>query len=71
MEYHTRFSNPKTFQRNVIQRKNKILSHTTLPADFDDTVSKVVTPSVVLPGTESTSIQKETQEMTTIRMVGT
>ncbi len=31
----------------------------------------VVTPSVVLPGTESTSIQKETHEMTTMRIVGT
>ena len=41
-----------------------------LPADLLDTVNNVVTPKVVLPGTESVSIQKETQEMTTIKMVG-
>ena len=41
-----------------------------LPDALLETVSKVVTPSVVLPATESTSIQKETQEMTTIRIVG-
>ena len=39
-----------------------------LPADLVDTVNKVVTPRVVLPGTESWSIQNDTQEMTT--MVG-
>jgi hypothetical protein len=33
-------------------------------------VSRVVTPSVVLAGTESTSIQNDTHEMTTINMVG-
>ena len=41
-----------------------------LPDALLDTVSKVVTPSVVLPATESTSIQNETQEMTTIKIVG-
>ena len=41
-----------------------------LPDDLLDTVSKVVTPKVVLPATESTSIQNETHEMTTIRIVG-
>ena len=41
-----------------------------IPDALLETVSKVVTPNVVLPATESTSIQKETQEMTTIKMVG-
>ena len=41
-----------------------------LPDDLLDTVSNVVTPKVVLPATESTSIQKETHEITTIRIVG-
>lgn len=41
-----------------------------LPDDLEETVRRVVTPRVVLPGTESTSIQKETQDMTTIRIVG-
>ena len=41
-----------------------------LPADLLETVRRVVTPSVVLPATESTSIQKETHEMTTIRIEG-
>ena len=41
-----------------------------VPADLLETVKSVVTPNVVLPGTESTSIQKDTQEMTTIKMVG-
>ena len=40
------------------------------PEALLETVSRVVTPSVVLPATESTSMKKETQEMTTIRMVG-
>lgn len=40
------------------------------PEDLEETVRRVVTPSVVRPGTESTSIQKETQEITTMRMVG-
>jgi len=38
--------------------------------DFDDTVKSVVTPSVTRPGTELTSIQNETQEMTTMSIVG-
>ena len=42
-----------------------------IPEALLETVSNVVTPSVVLPATESTSIQNETQDMTTIRMVGT
>ena len=41
-----------------------------LPDDLLDTARSVVTPSVVLPATESTSIQKDTQLMTTIRIVG-
>jgi hypothetical protein len=41
-----------------------------LPDDLLDTVSNVVTPNVVLPATESTSIQKETHEITTISIVG-
>ena len=41
-----------------------------LPEALLETVRSVVTPRVVLPATESTSIQKETQEMTTMRMVG-
>ena len=41
-----------------------------LPEALLDTVSSVVTPNVVLPATESTSIQNETHEMTTMRMVG-
>ena len=36
----------------------------------DDTVSRVMTPSVTLAGTQSTSIQNETHEMPTIRMDG-
>ncbi len=42
-----------------------------LPEALLDTVSSVVTPRVVLPATESTSIQKDTHDMTTIKMVGT
>ena len=42
----------------------------TLPDDLLDTARRVVTPSVVLPATESTSIQKDTHEMTTIKIVG-
>jgi hypothetical protein len=38
--------------------------------DFDETVRRVVTPRVTRPGTELTSIQKETQEMKTMRIVG-
>ena len=41
-----------------------------LPDDLLDTVSSVVTPKVVLPATESTSIQKETHEITTIKIDG-
>lgn len=41
-----------------------------LPADLLDTVSSVVTPRVTRPGTLSTSIQNDTQDMTTMRMVG-
>ena len=41
-----------------------------LPDDLLDTVNNVVTPKVVLPATESTSIQNDTHEMTTIRIVG-
>jgi len=37
---------------------------------LDDTVKSVVTPSVTRPGTELTSIQNDTQDMTTIRIVG-
>ena len=43
---------------------------TVLPDDLLDTARRVVTPSVVLPATESTSIQKDTQEITTIKIVG-
>ena len=35
-----------------------------------ETVSRVVIPKVTRPGTEFTSIQNETHEMTTMRMVG-
>ena len=41
-----------------------------LPADLLETVSNVVTPNVIRPGTESGSIQKETHEIITINMVG-
>jgi hypothetical protein len=41
-----------------------------LPDTCDDTVSSVMTPSVTLAGTQSTSIQKLTQEMETMRMEG-
>lgn len=37
---------------------------------LDETVRRVVTPRVTLPGTELTSIQNETHEITTISMVG-
>lgn len=43
---------------------------TDLLVDLDETVRRVVTPSVTLPGTEFTSIQKETHEITTMRIVG-
>ena len=43
---------------------------TSLPDALLETVRSVVTPKVVLPATESTSIQNDTQEITTIRMVG-
>ena len=51
--------------------KKYIIKVCLIPADFVDTVNNVVTPRVVLPGTESTSIQNDTQEMTTMRIVGT
>ena len=41
-----------------------------LPDVLEEIVSSVVTPRVVRPGTESTSIQKDTQEMATMSMVG-
>ena len=41
-----------------------------VPDALLETVSNVVTPKVVLPATESTSIQKDTQEITTIKIVG-
>ena len=49
---------------------NQFYNDPILPEDLLETVSRVVTPRVVLPATESTSIQNETQEITTIRMVG-
>ena len=41
-----------------------------VPEALLETVNKVVTPNVVLPATESTSIQNETHDMTTIKIVG-
>ena len=41
-----------------------------LPDTWDDTVNKVITPRVTLAGTQSTSIQKETHEIDTIKMEG-
>ena len=40
------------------------------PETCEDTVSRVMTPRVTLAGTQSTSIQNETQEMATMRMEG-
>ena len=37
---------------------------------WEDTVSKVITPKLILPGTASISIQNETQEIATIIMEG-
>ena len=42
----------------------------TIPLTCDDTDNKVMTPRVTLAGTQSTSIQKDTQEMATIRIEG-
>ena len=62
---------PKRLTLNYKSWKQKVTRRRiSLPADLLDTVNNVVTPKVVLPGTESVSIQKETQEMTTIKMVG-
>ena len=36
----------------------------------DETANKVITPRLILPGTASISIQKETHEMATIKMEG-
>ncbi len=58
-------SNNTSFDLN-----QKALRFLPSPEALLETVSSVVTPSVVLPATESTSIQKETQEMTTMSMVG-
>lgn len=55
----------KTFINDTINSEEIFL-----PEDCEETARRVVTPSVVLPGTESTSIQKETQEITTMRIVG-
>ncbi len=41
-----------------------------VPETWDETVRSVMTPSVTLAGTQSTSIQKDTQEMATMRMEG-
>ena len=41
-----------------------------LPLTCEETDSKVMTPSVTLAGTQSTSIQKDTQEMATIKIEG-
>ena len=41
-----------------------------MPDDLVVMVSSVVMPRVTLPGTESTSIQNDTHEIITIRMVG-
>ena len=40
------------------------------PDALDDIVNKVVTPSVVLPATDSTSIQNDTHDTTTMSVVG-
>ena len=43
----------------------------TLPRPaWDDTASRVMTPRLILPGTDSMSIQKETHETATIRIEG-
>ena len=57
----------------LMPRVRNSTTHLTLayvPEALLETVNSVVTPRVVLPATESTSIQKETQDMTTISMVG-
>ena len=41
-----------------------------IPDTCELTVSRVMTPSVTLAGTQSTSIQKLTQLMATIKMEG-
>ena len=41
-----------------------------LPETCEDTVKSVMTPKVTLAGTQSTSIQKETQEIATIKIDG-
>ena len=47
-----------------------IYNEQTIPLTCDDTDNKVMTPRVTLAGTQSTSIQKDTQEMATIRIEG-
>ena len=41
-----------------------------LPETLDETVRSVMTPRVTLAGTQSTSIQKETHEIETMRIEG-
>lgn len=41
-----------------------------LPETCEDTVKSVMTPKVTLAGTQSTSIQNETQEIATIKIDG-
>ena len=47
-----------------------IYNEQTIPLTCDETDNKVMTPRVTLAGTQSTSIQKDTQEMATIRIEG-
>ena len=41
-----------------------------IPVTSDETVRSVITPSVTLAGTQSMSIQNETQEIATIKIEG-
>lgn len=62
-QFHLAPWNEKLFARLTLSRKF-------LPELWEETANRVVTPNVVRPGTESTSIQNETHEMATISMVG-
>ena len=61
--------------KRVCKFKNRIYritqnAYSPLPVTKPETVKSVITPRVTLAGTQSISIQNETQEMATIKIDG-